>query len=164
MPFKTVRETKIQTIQYRIIHRIIPCNEWLHNIKIRDNNKCNFCPGIDTISHFFITCAKNKIFCKSWSTWWNSLSKTELSKCHNAEECILLGFGGNEDFIDALNFSILIAKQYIYYQRLTNENKIDFLSYLLLILKNKQQIEKLLCEKENNYNKFNKFKFIFEDL
>ncbi len=34
----------------------------------------------------------------------------------NAEECILLGFEGNEDFILALNFSILIAKQYIYYQ------------------------------------------------
>ncbi len=52
MPFKTIRETKIQ-VQYCIIHRIIPCNEWLYNIKVRDNNKCNFCPGIDTISHFF---------------------------------------------------------------------------------------------------------------
>ncbi len=51
MPFKTVRETNIQKIQYHIIHRIIPCNEWLHNIKIRDNNKCKFCPEIDTITH-----------------------------------------------------------------------------------------------------------------
>ncbi len=119
MPFKTVRETKIQTIQYRIIHRIIPSNEWLYNIKIRDNNKSTFCPGIDTISHFFITCPKYKIFWKSWSTWWNSLSMTDISKCDNAEECILLGFGGNQDFIHALNVSILISKQYIYYQRLT---------------------------------------------
>ncbi len=86
-----------------------------------------------------------------------------IFKCDNAEECILLGFGGNEDIIHALNFFILIVKQYIYYQRLTNENKIDFLSYLL-ILKNKLQIEKLLCEKENNHNKFNKFKFIFQNL
>ncbi len=80
----------------------------LHNI--------NFCPGIDTISHFFITCPQNKIFWKSWSTWWNSLSNADISQCKNAEDCILLGFGGNEDFIHALNFSILIAKQYIYYQ------------------------------------------------
>ncbi len=58
---------------------------------------------------------------------------------------------------------LFCAKQYIYYQRLTNEYKIDFLSYLL-ILKNKSQIEKVLCAKENNHNKFNKFKFIFEDL
>ncbi len=158
MSFKTVRETKIQTIQYCIIHRIIPCNEWLHNIKIRDNNKCNFCPRIDNISHFCITCPQNKIFLKSWSTWWNSLCNTDISQCNNAE-----GFGGNEDFIHTLNFSILIAKQYIYYQRLQNESKIDFLSYLP-ILKNKLQIEKVLCAKENNHNIFNRFKFIFEDL
>ncbi len=56
----------------------------------------------------------------------NSLSNTDISQCNNAEECILLGFGGNEDFIHALNFSILIAKQYLYYQRLTNEYEIDF--------------------------------------
>ncbi len=92
---------------------------------------------------FFITCPQNKIFLKSWSTQWNSLSNTDISQYNNAEEYILLGFGGNEDFIHALNFSILIAKQFIYYQRLTNENKIDFLSYLP-ILKNKLQIEKVL--------------------
>ncbi len=57
-------------------------------------------------------------------------------------------------FIHVLNFSILMAKQYIYYQRLINENKIDFLSYLP-ILKNKLQIENELYEKENNHNKFN---------
>ncbi len=72
---------------------------------------------------------------------WNSLSNTYISKCNNAEECILLGFGRNEDFIHDLNFSLLIAKQYIYYQPLTNENKIDLLSYLS-ILKNKLQYVK----------------------
>ncbi len=25
-PFKTVRDTKIQTYQYNIVHRVIPCN------------------------------------------------------------------------------------------------------------------------------------------
>ncbi len=40
----------------------------------------------------------------------------------------------DEDFIHALNFSILIAKQYIYYERLTNENKIDLLSYLPILI------------------------------
>ncbi len=58
MPLKIVRETKIQTIQYCKIYRIIPCNEWLHNIKLGDNNKCNFCHGIDIISRFFKTCSK----------------------------------------------------------------------------------------------------------
>ncbi len=81
------------------------------------------------------------------------MSNTDISQCNNAEKYILLGFGGNEDFIHALNLSTLIAKQYIYYKRLTNENKIIFLSYLP-ILKNKLQIEKVLCAKENNHKKF----------
>ncbi len=75
----------------------------------------------------------------------NGLSNTDTSQCNNAEECILLGFGGNEDFIHALNFSILIAKQYTYYQRLSNENKIDFLFYLP-ILKNKLKF--IMCKRK----------------
>ena len=59
MPLKTTGETKIQTIQYCINLRIIPCNEWLYNIKITDNKMCHFCNKLDDISHFFIYCKNN---------------------------------------------------------------------------------------------------------
>jgi hypothetical protein len=163
MPFKTIRDTKIQTIQYRINHRIIPCNEWLYNIKIKNNNICNFCNQTDNIQHFFIHCPKNKLFWKTWSKWWNDISKTNISNCNNTEECILFGFDGKDDLIQALNYSVLIAKEYMYLQKLTNDNKIDFLTYLP-ILKNKLVIEKLICEKENKLYKFQKYNFIYENL
>ncbi len=35
VPFNTCRETKIQTLQYRIIHCILLCNKWLFNIKVK---------------------------------------------------------------------------------------------------------------------------------
>ena len=35
MPFKIIRETKLQSFQYKIVHRTIACNKWLANIKIR---------------------------------------------------------------------------------------------------------------------------------
>ncbi len=35
LPFIPGRDTKIQTFQYRLIQKTIPCNKWLHNIKIR---------------------------------------------------------------------------------------------------------------------------------
>ncbi len=41
LPFTTVRDTKIQTFQYRIIQNIIPCNKWLHNIKIKNSPVCD---------------------------------------------------------------------------------------------------------------------------
>ncbi len=34
-PFKCCSETKIQSFQYKPIHRIIPCNSWLNNITIK---------------------------------------------------------------------------------------------------------------------------------
>ncbi len=36
LPFQVIRETKIQTFQYKILHRIISCNKWLFNIKIKN--------------------------------------------------------------------------------------------------------------------------------
>ncbi len=33
--FIVLRDTKLQSFQYRIIHKIIPCNKWLHTIKIK---------------------------------------------------------------------------------------------------------------------------------
>ena len=163
MSFKITRETKLQTLQYRIIHRIIPCNEWLFNIKIKDNKTCNFCNEIDDIAHFFIYCKLVKLFWKTWSKWWNSLSKTDISNCNDAEECILFGFHGEDDLTQVLNYIILTAKEYIYIQRLTNENRIDFLTYLP-ILKKKLYIEELICKKNNTIHKFKKFHFIYENI
>ncbi len=53
-PFIVLRDTKLQSFQYRIIHKIIPCNKWLHTIKIKKDNICNFCSEVDDIIHFFI--------------------------------------------------------------------------------------------------------------
>ncbi len=35
LPFSTTRDTNIQSFQFRIIHKVIPCNKWLHTIKIK---------------------------------------------------------------------------------------------------------------------------------
>ncbi len=62
MPFICSRHTTIQTFQYKITHRILACNEWLNNIKIKICNTCSFCNDKDTISHFLIDCNSNKFF------------------------------------------------------------------------------------------------------
>ncbi len=35
LPFSTTKDTKHQSFQFRIIHKIIPCNKWLQTIKIK---------------------------------------------------------------------------------------------------------------------------------
>ncbi len=57
LPFKTVRDTKIRTFQFRLLHRIIPCNNWLHNIKIKERNICDFCSNVVDLPHFFLHCS-----------------------------------------------------------------------------------------------------------
>ncbi len=58
LPFKTVRDTKIQTFQYRIIQKIIPCNKLLHNIKIKSSPNCDYWNNEDNFPHYFIRCQK----------------------------------------------------------------------------------------------------------
>ncbi len=45
---------------FKITHRILACNEWINNIKIKICNTCLFFNDKDTISHFLIDCNSNK--------------------------------------------------------------------------------------------------------
>ena len=55
--FRTTRETKLQTFQYKILHRIITCNKKLFDMKIKDSPKCSYCEAVDNIAHFFVSCS-----------------------------------------------------------------------------------------------------------
>ncbi len=78
MPFIITRDTSIQSFQYKILHRTLPCNEWLNNIKINSEKTCSYCNEIDMITHFLIECKSNKYFCKEWSRWWHSITGFNL--------------------------------------------------------------------------------------
>ncbi len=48
-PFNIVREIRLQTLQYKIIHNTIACNQWLKRIKIKESDTCSFCNLPDDI-------------------------------------------------------------------------------------------------------------------
>ncbi len=60
LPFQVIRETRIQTFQYKILHKVISCNKWLFNIRIKTSELCDYCKDIDDIPHFFYHCPKGK--------------------------------------------------------------------------------------------------------
>ncbi len=90
MSFITVRDTKIQTFQYKIIHNIISCNQRLYKIKIKETNECNFCNDIDNLPHFFLTCNKVKHFWYHWFNWWDQMSGIEIIRQNLVSEWILM--------------------------------------------------------------------------
>ncbi len=126
LPFKTVRDTKLQTFQYRLLHHFIPCNEWLFNIKIKNSNICSFCNETDTLPHFFVKCRKVNNFWKYWFNWWKILTNQDVMNQYNyLAECILMGFPETSDDILVLNYCIPYTKYYIFIQWLFNNNELD---------------------------------------
>lgn len=64
VPYRAIRDTKYQAFQYKVLHRIIPCNKYLANIRIKQINTCAFCDEVDTVQHFLHECDIVKSF---WS-------------------------------------------------------------------------------------------------
>ena len=74
LPFYAVRETKTQSFQYKMIHRIINCNKKLYEMKIKPSPLCDHCGSVDDIPHFFVLCRIVLLFWKDFFGWWNSFN------------------------------------------------------------------------------------------
>ena len=160
-PYKFIKETKLQSFQYRIIHNLITCNKRLFDMKLRDSPKCTYCSEIDDNRHFFLYCPVVKTFWRSFFLWWNRLENIQFENIE--EECILFGFiMDDSDIFQALNFCLLHAKSYVHKQKLFGENNIDLYEFLI-ILKQKLKIEYNIC-KRNGSNDFDRFMFIYENI
>ncbi len=61
LPLKICRETKIQSFQNKLIHRVIACNAGLKNIRIKNTPTCQYCSEDDDIQHFFLFYSKHII-------------------------------------------------------------------------------------------------------
>jgi hypothetical protein len=127
LAFNVSRETKLQSFQFRINHRILPCKKWLFDIKIKESNICNYCDNIDDIEHFILKCEKCDQFWTSFLSWWTRITGVQFTKNLGNDLCILFGFDPVDDVIFVLNFCVLHAKYYIYIRRLLKDNNINFL-------------------------------------
>ncbi len=91
LPFQVIRETKIQTFQYKILHRII-CNKWLFNIKITTSEVSDYCKEIDDILLFFFLCTNIREFWNLILDWLETIRNLQLKSSQILEECIIFGF------------------------------------------------------------------------
>ena len=111
LPYVVTRDTGLQSLQYKIIHRIFPCNYWL-SIWNNVSELCNYCNQKDTLQHYFYLCRTLQPLWKSLSKWWlNNLGCT----FNLSEKEILLGIDNvnSDDMIDSINYCILVVKSYI---------------------------------------------------
>lgn len=131
LSFKTQREVKIQSLQYKLLHRIIPCNVYLHRIKIKESNLCDYCSIPDDITHFFCHCAKTYHLWKSIFNWYNKTSTDP--PFFPAEHEIIFGILESKNRKDTkiLNVIILLTKNYIHCKRLYHQANLCISEWLL---------------------------------
>ena len=57
------KETRLQVLQWKILHNIYPTNILLCKMKVRDDQMCSYCNDVvDYIEHFFFDCSTIKKF------------------------------------------------------------------------------------------------------
>ncbi len=104
-PYIACRETKLQAMQYKIIHRIIPCNKWLFNQKINDSPNCIKCSKIDDIIYNFIRCSGVGGFWKSFKIWWNVNGNYNIEL---KDKDILFGLYYDNEYFRNINYILLV--------------------------------------------------------
>ena len=145
--FNFTNDTKLIWFQYRIIHRILATNKYLHAIKIKNDPLCSFCSiDVETIDHLFFECDTIRQLWLNIQEWINLKTNENLS----ISLCDVL-FLRNEKKFCSLNICIVLVKLYIYTKRFhdktvtINEVKRLLISYYELekyIYKTKFQLEK----------------------
>ena len=148
----STKETKMQVFQYKIMHRIFPCEYQLHLWKIVEDAKCEHCSKIDTISHYFYECPNSLTFWKHVEKWViNNIHQTiKLTKTD-----IIFGIPTkNKDYeLCYLNYIIVHGKWYLY-QRKLNQSILCFLDYLIY-LKQKLIVERYTYSSKGDLERFN---------
>jgi hypothetical protein len=154
-PFKTMREVKLQSFQFKITNRIINTNKQLYIWNIKESPICNYCDQEDDLVHFFISCDKVRQFWRSLVKWWNNMGDIQINLlAFDIVESILFGYRQIDVIFKVLNFIFINAKYYIYVNRLYKDNNIS-LSEFLIILKHKLTVEKNICHiKGDNFKPF----------
>ena len=94
---------------------------------------------------------KKKNLCVVVETWWNEVSTCPVMI---SEKHVIFGIYYDLKYFADINYIILLGKMYIYRQKLNGEN-VNFNAFLKII-KNRLEIEKAICNNNQNSTQFNK--------
>ena len=150
--FVVTKDTKLQNIQFKILHRILTTNSFLYQINVIDENVCTFCRDIpETLEHLFFDCVKVNPIWKAFKVWCNNVNNNNFRIIDDMNIKDVLFYC--EKGPPIINYLILIIKYYIYTCRFKNTQP-SFIGGKTQIIK-QQQIEKNVAMLNNTMNNFN---------
>jgi hypothetical protein len=149
LPYRVSRDTKYQTLQYKILNRVFPCNYMLAIWNVVDSELCTDCLLPDTLQHYFFECQQSHMFWINLSNWCNNTMYVYVPL--NVFDILFGIITGNDDnIIFSLNYCILIGKWYIY--RCHTAGKRLFFAEFLCDLKRNIDIEKYILSESQRDN------------
>ena len=148
----TTKDTQLLWFQFRVLHRILPTERYLHICKIKESPNCRRCGEEESIIHLLYDCEFAQRF-------WVNLGNALRNNCHNCARLSfsleLVIFGSKNNFITdkGFDFILLLAKFYVYKCKFldTPPNLRIFLGELRFRLK----IERTIAIRNNRGNRFN---------
>lgn len=155
------RETKLQSFQYRILNRILPCGVFLKRIRIADSDVCLFCQEKDTIIHYLMQCNLVRPFWNAVCSWFGNVMGLYLDQLSPKEFLFWLPRGHHRGRI--INFILIQIRFYIYRQKLFNAGKLSLMQWLAEF-KCKLKIEKWICTRLGKAASFQCWNGILEEL
>ena len=137
-----ITNVKLQSFQYKLLNRIVPCNYNLHKWSIVQSPNCNLCKNVDTLEHYFFYCNQSKRFWSSVERWLVQMYEVNIPLKITD---VLFGIPykkTQDDIMPILNFVIMYGKWFIYTQRQDKREIffLNFLQYLKHVLKIEEQV------------------------
>lgn len=151
-PFRSIRETKLQAFQFKLLHRILPCGKYLKSIRVKDTDLCQYCGNVDTLTHFFFSCPR------IWSA-----QQINIQLGNTAIQHFMLGIPHEHPQAKISIYIILVAKFYTFRQKLYHDSNLNLTAFLY-DLRSKLKTEKYICTLENKADKFNTWERVLSAL
>ena len=111
--FSCTKEIKMQSLLWKILHRIYPTNDILVKMKIKDSSKCDRCNDIDSLEHLFYKCEHAQ---KVWKNIEYTIQIRLKANFKLSEEIVMLGYQNKnteKEISRKINHIIAIGKSTI---------------------------------------------------
>ncbi len=118
------RDTRLLTCQYLFIHRVIPCDKWICNWKIKRDSGCNLCNDVDDLVYFYTVRILRNSGCtvsKNGKTIYLNLISGKMISLKNVD----YGVSRWRRHIPNLNYCVLLALYFTYTIKLNGNNTLD---------------------------------------
>ena len=150
LPFYCTKETKLQTFQFKLLHRKIATNDYLYKIGISLTDICTFCEqNTESLIHLFWDCELVQTFWKKIQHWLIQRQIKPQDFFLTLPTCLGL-VDSTEDIL--LHHALLIGRYHIYSSKL--KKTLPNLQVVTQIFHKCQEIEKCYAYKTNTVKKY----------